>query len=217
MPSATKRRERERAARRRKVRTVVVAAAGAALLLGVAVGATLLSDSGAPTGVAETRPVEITGDPLPQLGPGTDPTVGMPVPELRGRSFDGSQVAIADDGVPKAIWFLAHWCPHCQAEVPRIVDLVTADGVPEGVDLYSVSTGADPTAANYPPSAWLEREGWTIPVLTDDRSGSAARAYGLNAFPFLVLVDADGRVVSRTSGEIDPGTLQSMLDGLAAS
>ena len=62
-----------------------------------------------------------------------------------------------------AIWFVAHWCPHCQAEVPRIVALAEQGRLPEGVDVAAVSTAVDATAPNYPPSAWLDRVGWPFP------------------------------------------------------
>jgi thiol-disulfide isomerase/thioredoxin len=214
MPSARKRRERERAARRRRNRTLGAVAAGALVLLGVAVVATRSSDGD--TALPQIRPVEVVGDPLPAFDPTvSDPAVGMTAPRLVGSSFDGTPVEVTDDGRPKAIWFLAHWCPHCRAEVPRIVDLVAGGGIPDGVDPYSVSTAVDANEANYPPSTWLEREGWTIPVLADDDAGSAARAYGLSGFPFLVLVDGSGKVVARASGEVDPAVISQMLGQLA--
>ena len=52
--------------------------------------------------------------------------------------------------------FLAHWCPHCQAEVPRIVTLAKA-GAFDGLDVASVATGTSSQYPNYPPSAWLAR------------------------------------------------------------
>lgn len=216
MPSKRKRLEREREARRRR-RVLVAGAAGLALVFTVAVGASWLTDGRTPAGVEQTRPVDVSGAPLPLHTGGADAAVGMPAPSLVGRSFDGTEVRIEADGTPKAIWFLAHWCPHCQAEVPKIVDLVAAGGIPPGVGLYSVSTGADPGAANDPPSAWLEREGWTFPVLVDDSTGVAATSFGLDAFPFLVLVDGEGRIVSRTTGELEPAQITGMLEALARS
>jgi thiol-disulfide isomerase/thioredoxin len=110
--------------------------------------------------------------------------------------------------------FVAHWCPHCQAEVPRIVALAKAGKVP--VPIVGVATGTDPSAPNYPPSAWLQREGWPYPVLVDTKTATAARAYGLPGYPFLVFVDAQGRVVRRLSGEVAPSDLTKLFDALAA-
>lgn len=217
MPSQRKRLEREREARGQRRRVLGAGAAGLALVFAVAAGASWLADDAVPSGVQQTRVVQVVGAALPLHTTGADAAVGMPAPSLLGRSFDGTEVRIEATGNPKAIWFLAHWCPHCQAEVPKVVDLVAAGTIPPGVELYSVSTGADPGAANYPPSAWLEREGWTIPVLVDEPSDTAASSFGLDAFPFLVLVDGDGKVVSRTTGEVDPPALTGMLQELARS
>jgi hypothetical protein len=87
--------------------------------------------------------------------------------------------------------------------------------LPDGVDLYSVSTAADSTRGNYPPSEWLAEEGWTIPVLVDDTSGTVSRAYGLNAFPFTVFVTAEGLIAGRLSGGIPIDGFLSIVGQLA--
>jgi cytochrome c biogenesis protein CcmG/thiol:disulfide interchange protein DsbE len=151
---------------------------------------------------ASAARVTLTGQALPAFAERDDPAVGLPAPTLRGEDFGGRTVTIGDDGRPKAVIFLAHWCPHCQREVPLIQDWLDAQGVPQGVDLYSVATSIDASQPNYPPDAWLEREGWTVPVLVDDFKNSAATAYGLTAFPYFVFVDAEGNVVGRATGEL---------------
>ena len=111
--------------------------------------------------------------------------------------------------------FLAHWCPHCQAEVPRIVELAK-DGAFEGIDVAAVATGTSADAPNYPPSAWLEREEWPFPVMVDSPEFTAAQAYGLPSYPYFVFTDAQGAVVGRAVGEIAPSDLQKILDALEA-
>jgi thiol-disulfide isomerase/thioredoxin len=151
-------------------------------------------------GIKEMRAVSVTGDALPQFGEGEDAAVGRQVPVVRGRSFDGRSVAIANDGRPKVVLLLAHWCSHCQAEVPVVQDWIDTDGMPEGVDFYSIATSTDSGQPNYPPSQWLEREGWTIPVIADSNEYAASEAFGLTAFPFFVFVDSNGTVSERVSG-----------------
>lgn len=161
---------------------------------------------------SETRDVEVRGDALVALeDPADDPTVGQPAPVVTGETFDGEALTIAGDG-PAVVVFLAHWCPHCQREVPVLVDHFGEAGVPEDVDVFAITTSVDPSAPNYPPSAWLEREGWDIPTLYDDETGSAARAFGLSGFPYFVAIDADGNVVARASGELDPPQFEALLD-----
>jgi hypothetical protein len=99
--------------------------------------------------------------------------------------------------------------------VPAIQAWIDEKGFPPGVDLYSVSTGAEPTADNYPPDAWLEREGWTVPIIADDAAGSVAAAFGLHAFPFFVAVGSDGTVLLRAAGEIPVDQLELLVEELA--
>lgn len=177
------------------------------------------SASGGPTqaasGSAAADAPRITGDPLPPFqGPDGDDAVGMAVPTVEGTDFAGKIVSITADGRPKVVLFLAHWCPHCQAAVPLLQTWVSAGGVPEGVDLVSVATGIDPSRPNYPPEAWLQREGWTMPVIADT-SNTVAQAYGLPAYPFWVFVGADGKVVARTVGELTIPDLESAIGRLS--
>ena len=215
MPSATKRRAAEQAQRRRQLRTVGIAAGVVAAIAIIAiVVSTLGGEETTEPGVSQTRPVTVTGEPLPVFGAEPDPAVGMAAPALAGETFDGLPVSITPGEGPMAIWFVAHWCPHCQAEVPRIVALADQGALPEGVEIAAVSTGVDPAAPNYPPSAWLETEGWPFPVMADDEEGTAASAYGLAGFPFLVLIDAEGNVSVRTSGELGDDGIVAALDSL---
>lgn len=165
---------------------------------------------------AEVAAPTLSGEALPAFTPGgPDPAMGMPAPVAEGSDFSGEPVTIGGGGEPQAVVFLAHWCPHCQAEVPAVQSWLDEQGAPDGVELASVSTSSDASLANYPPQAWLEREGWTPPVLVDSDQDRVASAYGLSGFPFWTFIDADGVVVGRTSGELDIDTLERTLDELA--
>ena len=155
----------------------------------------------------------VSGNALPTLvDPAADPAIGLPIPPVDGAGFDGAPVALSSDGRAKIILFLAHWCSHCQAEVPVVQRWIDGGGLPDGVDLYSVATGIAETRSNFPPDAWLEREGWTAPVIVDDASSGVGTAYGLSAFPYWVFVYPDGTVAGRVTGELGP----EVLDQIAA-
>ena len=194
----------------------------AALVLILAVAAIVSSggsDGGtkSPAGVEETRPVTVSGAALPEYEPGggADPAVGQTIPEVTGQSFDGSPVEIRNDGRAKLIVFVAHWCPHCQKEIPLLADYLDSNSLPGGVDLYTVSTGVGSNKPNYPPSAWLEKEGWTVKTLADSEDGKAAEAFGLSAYPYFVAADASGKVMVRTSGEISTGVFADLASRAA--
>ncbi len=158
--------------------------------------------------------VQISGTPLVPLAEGSDPALGLVAPTLSGISFDGSAVSSAATG-RRAYVFLAHWCPHCQRELPKIVKLQAA-GRLAGVSLFAIATNTEKTAANYPPSSWFARENWTNPVLADTADSQAAQAFGLTSFPFIVVVDGEGRVVDRFSGEQPEDVLVARLTGASS-
>ncbi|MFN8038494.1 MAG: TlpA disulfide reductase family protein [Acidimicrobiales bacterium] len=159
--------------------------------------------------------VKVTGTPLPAMQPGAtganDPAVGQVAPTLQGVTMSEQPITIGNDGKPKVVMFLAHWCPHCQAEVPKIEQWLRANGMPADVQLYAVATGTSDQRPNFPPAKWLQKEGWTVPTMVDDQNGTAADAYGLSSFPFFVAVDANGKVVARTSGELELSQFEALL------
>jgi thiol-disulfide isomerase/thioredoxin len=160
--------------------------------------------------------VKVDGTPLPRFDEqqSPDPAVGKTIPTLIGKSvFTGDPVKVAPGDKPQALIFVAHWCPHCQAEVPRLVALAK-DGVFDGVDVTAVATGTNESAGNYPPSAWLKREHWPFAVMADDTSSTAADAYGISAYPYFVLVNADGTVAGRGTGELPPDEIRANIAAL---
>jgi thiol-disulfide isomerase/thioredoxin len=169
----------------------------------------------------ETAAVKVTGTPLPSYdaSQNPDPAVGKKVPTLQGKSvFDGKPVTIGPDsgnGKPQAIAFVAHWCPHCQREVPLLVQLAK-QGVFDGVQVSAVATGTNPSADNYPPSAWLKNVDWPFPVMADSKSSTAAQAYGLTSYPYFVLVKPNGTVAARGTGELPADQIEADINALKA-
>ncbi len=160
----------------------------------------------------EVAPVLFDGFPagvLPELGE------GLPVPGIFGTAVDGTSFRWTPGTSPAAIVFLAHWCPACQAEVAELVGwLGEGHRLPEGVELFAVSTLVNPERDNYPPSLWLRDEGWPFPVLMDDTDATLATAFGLSGTPFWAFVAANGTLVSRGSGRISSDELPRLFDQL---
>jgi hypothetical protein len=76
------------------------------------------------------------------------------------------------------------------------------NGLPTDVDVYSTSILVRPGESNYPPGDWLERAGWTVPVVMDDRTGSIHDALGMPSVPAWVVVGSDNRVIQRIAGGV---------------
>jgi thiol-disulfide isomerase/thioredoxin len=158
----------------------------------------------------------VTGDALPEFDtPENDTALGLTIPEVQGADFAGAPVAITRDGRAKVLIFFAHWCSVCRQEIPTIADWMPTADLPESVDFISVSTGVRIDRPNYPPSQWLESEGWAVPVILDDAVFSVSQAFGLNAYPYFVFVDAGGRVVGRIAGGLPTETLAEIVTQLA--
>lgn len=202
---------------------------GIVILLGVV--AVLLANSGgeenfaegtgayaAVNAVQEIAPVAIDGDILPPaptsgvMSAASDPAAGLPFPKMSGQSFDESEVVIDPaDGRAKIVMFLAHWCGHCQAEVPIVQRWLNDGNLPDDVDIYSISTQVQQGGAFYPPSTWLAREKWAPPVMLDTADARAATAAGLSGTPFFVFVNADGTVAQRASGSLPEAEFTSLV------
>ena len=204
-----------------KNRTVIIIVGVVVLVLGLAGVAMLLTggddaDSGvlAPgetpretfgENVEANQPVVVTGDPLPGLDSvvDVDPAIGTAMPVVNGASFDGRPITVGGptDG-PTMYVFLAHWCPHCNDEIPELIDLKNSDGIPEGVNVVAISTAVDETAPNYPPSDWLVDKNWPSqwPVMADSADSTSFVVNGGGGFPYLLIADADGNVLDRASG-----------------
>lgn len=184
-------------------------------VIAVALVSAIVFSSSDPLG-SEFGTVEVVGDSLaPYSSSAADTAVGSLAPEIVGEDFAGNPVEVTHDGRAKAVVFLAHWCPHCQAEVPRVQAWLDSGGGVEGVDLVSVATSMNSAQPNFPPSEWLDREGWTVPTIADDQDFSALRAYGSGGFPYWVFLDKNGDVVRRSSGELDIQTLQAFMQEAA--
>jgi cytochrome c biogenesis protein CcmG/thiol:disulfide interchange protein DsbE len=169
----------------------------------------------------ETAAVDVRGDDLPQFESSVDDdAVGRVAPTLTGSTFAGDPITIpAADGTAKAIFFVAHWCPHCQAEVPRLSEWLQTHSLPAGLTVEIVSTLVNAQPGNAPPSEWLARERLAaVPTLADDPDSTAYRAYGEGGLPYVVYLDKDGEVVLRTAGEYgaDPDVYTNLFEDLAA-
>jgi thiol-disulfide isomerase/thioredoxin len=219
---AERKRAAEAAAKARRNRMLLWGAL--AVIVVIAVVVAVVAGGGGDNAAAtkwEIAPVKVSGTPLPDFdkNASSDPAVGDTVPTLQGRSvYDGSRVTIgpdSGDGKPQMVVFVAHWCPHCQAEVPRLVELAK-QGVFDGVQVSAVATGTTEQGGNYPPSAWLQDVDWPFPVMADSPTGTAAQAYGLTSYPFFVLVNPDGTVAGRGVGELTDEQVEANIAALKA-
>ena len=157
----------------------------------------------------EKGKVTILGDPIP-----VDPEIGYLAPSFEAELNDGSGLVTVNpaDGTVRLIGFFAHWCPHCQREVPRVSKWLEQNGVPTEIEILAISTAVREGTPNYPPSEWFIKERWPTNIFVDNQDNDLAAAYGLAGFPYWVLVDATGTVVHRSSGELTEEQFSYLVD-----
>ncbi len=159
--------------------------------------------------------VKVNGTALPDAPSNpevADTSLGLPAPGVSGKYFDGTPTDLLVAGKPTMIVFAAHWCPHCNAEIPIISGMIN-DGAAKGIDNVAVATSSDESKPNFPPETWLKgKMGWKWKTIADDKNNSLAAAYGVTGFPTMVFIGADGLVKARTSGEQPKEKLQELFD-----
>jgi cytochrome c biogenesis protein CcmG, thiol:disulfide interchange protein DsbE len=162
---------------------------------------------------SENQPVDISGAALdPFVSANGDTAVGVVAPTLNGQSFDGTPVTVTPgDGRAYMVVFLAHWCPHCNAEIPQLIKWKEAGSVPEGLEVVGVSTSVASDRPNYPPSEWTLAAGWPWSIMADSAGMDAATAYGVTGFPFFTVIGEDGTVKVRVSGQVEADVLDQIL------
>ena len=191
--------------------------AGAVVLvlgLAIAIGVTLSSEPVA-AGLPEGE-ISVVGDSLPQYAGENDDNIalGLAAPTFSAPDQNSEIFQLEKNGNSKALLFLAHWCPHCQREVPVVQRFIDSNGVPPGIDVIAVATSIDRGRDNYPPQEWLQREGWSETQIYDlDRE--IGEAYGLNAFPYWVFLDKDLNVIARRTGNLPEDMVGALLIQLA--
>ncbi|MGB8861350.1 MAG: TlpA family protein disulfide reductase [Ilumatobacteraceae bacterium] len=158
----------------------------------------------------------INGDALPLWTGGDDPAVGMPAPTVDGFDYAGNRATIQGGSGATLVVFAAHWCPHCNVELGLMLGWMADGTIPTSLPVTLVSTAEAAGTPNYPADQWLANAGWTAPVLRDSHAvdgeaGDVAKAFGASAWPFSVLIGADGRVLARTAGQLDVNSLTALL------
>jgi cell division protein FtsB len=128
----------------------------------------------------------------------------MELPDISGPEYySGEQVDYPAGSNGKArVWLIwAHWCPHCQNELPDLNSWwpENASRFPD-IELVTVTSAIDETRGN-PLDAYLDSSQFSFPVIVDE-TGAVSAKFGTTAFPFWVVTDTEGRVVFRIAGEL---------------
>jgi cytochrome c biogenesis protein CcmG, thiol:disulfide interchange protein DsbE len=128
-------------------------------------------------------------------------------PELRGALADGRLTSRELRGYPVVVNFWASWCGPCKTEAPILAASARAHAgkvVFLGIDVQDFKSDA---------VRFLERYDVTYVSVRDSSSGTYD-AYGLTGLPETYYIDAKGRLIAHSLGELSRAELER---GIAAS
>lgn len=189
---------------------------GRALALGAGLGVGLVAlagcaaDSGADTDAVDQGFVSGDGsvrtwDAGDREGPVT----------IAGTDFEGSAVDTADwagDVVVVNTWYAG--CAPCRAEAPGLVEL-SGDLADDGVRFLGINTEDEA------PTAQAFQRTYSVPYPSvQDTTGSIIASLSgivpLQAVPSTVVLDGEGMVAARVVGEVEPSTLEALIEDVLA-
>jgi len=111
-----------------------------------------------------------------------------------------------------AVVFFASWCPPCRAELPVVARVARREAASAGAVAFIGVDGNDEPATGL---AFARASGVAFPVGEDPDSVVAPR-FGLEGYPDIVFVGADGTIVGTARGAISASSLRGWLARLGA-
>ncbi|MFP5370202.1 MAG: TlpA family protein disulfide reductase [Actinomycetes bacterium] len=176
----------EPAVRPRRRRQLVIAA-GALAVIGV----------GAAAGIGASRSTEAE-DRVAVEG-------AAPSFDLERVGAEGDRVRLADfAGRPVVVNFWASWCVPCRKEMPAL------QAAAERLEGRVAFVGINHQDGRSPAAEFEQEVGVTYPSGYDP-DGGVARDFGVVGLPTTVLIDARGRIVARTLGELTENELDELV------
>lgn len=161
--------------------------------------------------------VQVSGSPLPKFDSNSPAKGdGLALPTISGQSPKREPVTISPTDGKQVVVVGAPWCPHCNRELPQLVNLLQSGQLGQ-LKVTLVVTAQDPNYPNWPPGNWVyDTLHWpaTSPVLLDDKSATGASVLGTPAYPYFVFVDSHGQIGSRATGEIGTDAFQQHVQAL---
>jgi peroxiredoxin len=119
--------------------------------------------------------------------------IDEPAPETVLALLDGSGIRSAvTAGEAGIVYFFAPWCFYCRNSIGNLDELVAGGQV-----AWAAAIALDYTSAAGV-QEFIDRTGISLPVLMGNE-GTAA-AWSIRAFPTYYVIDADGRISSRSVG-----------------
>jgi thiol-disulfide isomerase/thioredoxin len=142
-----------------------------------------------PTGAKQTEDWTLPGIDKPDV-------IGQPAPDLKAQSIHGDQIDLhALRGKVVMLDFWTTWCIPCKREVPVLEKLHT-EFHDSGLELVSINVDDEQAAVR----DFVKSMGVPYPVVPLGSSHDLVTTLSVNAFPTVVLIDREGKIVSYEVG-----------------
>ncbi len=132
-------------------------------------------------------------------------------PEVKVALLDGRQTSLEQlRGKVVLVNFWATWCPYCRHEMPDM-ERFYRDYQAQGFEILALSQDDAPE----PVRQFMEKEGYHFPVAMAEASHAAAFG-GVSRLPTSFIIDKQGRVRHKISGQVHYARLESLVKPLLA-
>ena len=118
-------------------------------------------------------------------------TPDYPLQDIEGKTRSLTELR---GGKPSVLIFWATWCGHCRAEIPKIKEAFGNYGK-SGINFLAIDAGVRDSLARV--QRYVTRYSLDYPVYFDPHQKSRV-VFGLKGTPTIILLDAEGREVSRS-------------------
>lgn len=140
------------------------------------------------------------------LTAGSGGNVGKPSPPLPAAVLQPPEVSLATlRGKPALINFWASWCEPCRQEAPEM------ERLSRSLHGSARLVGVDYTDQEGSARAFIQKYGWTFPVLSDPDGIYGAR-FDFRGLPSTVVLNSKGRIAQTLMGPQTAADLQRALE-----
>ncbi|WP_404458948.1 thiol-disulfide oxidoreductase ResA [Sutcliffiella horikoshii] len=133
--------------------------------------------------------------------------VGDKAPNFVLTDLEGNQVMLSDyEGQGVFLNFWGTWCKPCEREMPYM-EKQYQEYKEQGVEILAVNIQETDLAVE----KFRDRHGMTFPIPMD-RNDQVRQAYGVLPLPTTILLDQNGIVVKKHSGELTEARVKEFME-----